>query len=74
MIDLLQLTEAFEIFKKYLGKSKYNLGATHDIIYVYCSHELVCDEDKKRLLELGFSWCNEEDGEEYEHGNFEYFT
>lgn len=72
--DLDGLIEAFQIFKKYLGDRQYNLGAEREAIYVYCSHELVSDEDKKRLLELGFYWCNEETGEAYGHGNFEYLT
>lgn len=46
--------EALQIFDKYEPNSSYVMQPDHDIIYTGCNPDLVSDEDKKRLKELGF--------------------
>jgi len=48
-----ELIEALQIFSKYTDKS-YCYGAEHDEFYVWVEPELVSDEDKVRLEEIGF--------------------
>jgi hypothetical protein len=48
------LIEAFQIFDKYQPDETFVVSAEHDIIYTGCSPDLVSDDDKKRLAELGF--------------------
>jgi hypothetical protein len=67
----------FQIFGKYVETSIGNIGCEHDVLYIYCDHELVSEEDKARLEELGFRYKSEDEeepGEPFEHGNFEYFV
>ena len=46
--------EAFQIFDKYTPDDTYVVNPEHDVVYTGCNPELVSDEDKKRLKELGF--------------------
>lgn len=48
------LIEALQIFLKY-GNPDYPTHCEHDTMYVMIDPELVSDEDKARLDELGFS-------------------
>lgn len=48
------LIEALQIFLKY-GNPDYPTHCEHDTMYVMIDQELVSDEDKTRLDELGFS-------------------
>lgn len=45
--------EALQIFQKYQPNETFVMSAEHDIIYTGCSPDLVSDDDKKRLEELG---------------------
>lgn len=47
------LIEALQIFLKYTD-SKYPTNCSHDMLWVNVDPELVSDEDKARLDELGF--------------------
>lgn len=54
------LIEALQIFNKYLQKdptnyhNQYPTGCCHDVLWVYVEPDMVSDEDKERLAELGF--------------------
>lgn len=54
------LIEALQIFNKYLQKeptnyhNQYPTGCEHDILRVYVEPNTVSDEDKERLVKLGF--------------------
>ena len=54
------LIEALQIFNKYLQKdlsnyhNQFPTGCDHDVLWVYVDPDTVSDEDKKRLIELGF--------------------
>ena len=47
------LIRALQILRKY-GNPKYPCHCEHDQLYIDISPELVSDEDKKQLDELGF--------------------
>jgi len=47
------LIKALQIFLKY-GNPKYPMACEHDALYVAIDANLVSDEDKKTLDELGF--------------------
>lgn len=55
------VVEGLNILGKYLDRSKHNVGAGHDVIYVYPTGELQ-REDLVRLVELG--WFQENVGGE----------
>lgn len=48
-----QWIEILQIFDKYQPDESYVLQPDHDVIHTGCSPELVSEEDKKRLAELG---------------------
>lgn len=47
------LIKAFQIFLKY-GNPEYPTHCEHDVLYVDINPELVSEEDKDKLDELGF--------------------
>lgn len=49
-----QLIEALQIFLKYSNED-YPTGCEHDVLYIYVDPDVVTEEDKQRLEELGFS-------------------
>lgn len=51
-----------EILKPYYGDNDYQLGAEHDIIYLYPTERPLTPEDVKRMRELG--WFQEGHSEE----------
>jgi len=48
-----KLIAALQIFLKY-GNPKYPTHCEHDVLYISIDPELVSEEDKKELDELGF--------------------
>lgn len=54
------LIEALQIFRKYVS-DKYPTNCEHDTLYVQCDPAVVSAEDKARLDELGFVFCEEDD-------------
>lgn len=50
-----QLIAALQIFLKY-SDTEYPTHCEHDILHVCVDPELVTDEDKNQLHELGFSY------------------
>ena len=63
------LIKALQIFLKY-GNPEYPTHCEHDSLYVDIAPELVTDEDKEILEELGF--YSGEDSQEYEGGFYSY--
>ena len=59
-MGLKKLIEGLQILAKYTEKD-YCYGAEHDEFYVWASPEIVSDEDKAQLKELGFH-PRDEDG------------
>ena len=55
-----EYAEAFTIFAKY-SDEKFAVCAEHDEIFAHVDPEMVSDEDKKRLKELGWN-PNDDDG------------
>ena len=49
-----QWIEALQIFDKYEPDVSHVMQPDHDIIYTGCNPDLVSDEDRARLKELGF--------------------
>lgn len=54
------LIKALQIFRKYTN-TKYPTQCAHDTLYVNVDPELVSDEDKQKLDELGFFVSEEYD-------------
>jgi len=54
-----ELIEAFQIFLKY-SSDPYPTHCEHDVMYVNVNPEIVSEEDKKRLEDLGFNSGNGE--------------
>ena len=55
-----KLIEALQIFAKYQD-NEWPTHCEHDILYVVgITDEEVSEEDKTRLDELGFSYCDED--------------
>ena len=53
-----KLIEAFQIFLKY-SDTEYPTHCEHDTLHVCVDPNLVSDEDKEKLHELGFSYDSE---------------
>lgn len=53
------LIEALTIFSKYMDKDCDPTNCDHDVLMVLCGHELIPDNKKNRLDELGFVWSDE---------------
>jgi len=47
------LIEALQIFRKY-GNPEFPTHCEHDVMYLNIDYNLVSDDDKKKLDELGF--------------------
>lgn len=54
------LIAAFTIFNKYIPDKEFPIGAEHDVLYVCLSPEVVSEEDKNALYDLGFYVDNSE--------------
>lgn len=66
-----ELIKALQIFLKY-GNPKYPTACEHDVLYVKIDPEIVSEEDKNLLNQLGF-FPDEEVGEcfaSYKYGSF----
>lgn len=61
MITYDGMIESIQIFRKYAtsGAEEFPMGPMHDQLYAGPSPEIVSEEDKKRLSELG--WFEEYD-------------
>lgn len=57
------LIEALQILRKY-GNPQNPTHCEHDELYVYpgVDNDAISDEDKKRLSELSFNPCHDDDG------------
>ena len=59
-----RISEALAIFKRYANPT-YPFHCSHDTLWVLVEPGKVSDEDKKRLDELGFFPCDEDDGDQF---------
>jgi hypothetical protein len=48
------------------GRDGYNLGADHDVIYIYATDNPLPETDVKRLLDLGFFQPEVQTGSDYD--------
>ncbi len=55
----------------YDDQNSYNLGAEHDIIYVYATDHPIPEESVKRLFELGWFQPEVEIDDEDEHAPYD---
>jgi hypothetical protein len=60
--------EGLQIFAKYYYEPEYELGADHDIVYVYSTDIPLSTEDLARVYELGFFQPEAEDTEDENTG------
>jgi len=64
-----KLIEALQIFLKYCN-TDYPITCANDLLHVGIYPELVSNEDKQKLDELGFFVSDDEDGfDSYEFGS-----
>ena len=61
---LSKVITGMEILKKYYEKDWFNVGADHEIIYMYATDKPVSDEDRVILIDLGWSQDTEEYNQE----------
>ena len=70
MCTINQMIEGLTILSKYYNKygESYNLGADHDVVYIYQTDRPVSDEDVARLRKMSFFQENvdHEEGEPYD--------
>lgn len=60
--------EGLNILCSYYDNPSYQIGAEHDIIYVYPTDRPLSNEDVAKMIEFG--WVQEDYVDEFEVGNY----
>jgi len=64
-METASLVKGIEILLKYRKKPGYDIGADHDVIYLYPADERLSDDDIEVMIGLGFIQDVDQDGGDF---------